>query len=194
MTFFMPLVMACNPFGDSERTKAMGSTEGLPKILQRAYNPGNDFLPLEKPKPGDWLAEHREPGQTFSQFTAYQFNRPDNVCRKIDLLPLGEMARDGGLDIMKDYARVYFAMDAGVLPAVPLKDELFSPRINIHTRKRQILSTDVLNSLRTKLPFDAFCILLYDIIPGCRLFGYDVGGRRYKHIHLLPPIAHRQSP
>jgi archaemetzincin len=66
ITFLVFLAMACNPFGESERIKAIGSTAGLPQSLQRAFNPGNDFSPLESPQPGDWLAEHKEPGQTFS--------------------------------------------------------------------------------------------------------------------------------
>jgi archaemetzincin len=50
-------------------------------------------------------------------------------------------------------------MDVEVLPSIPLKDE-FTPRINRITGKRQILSTDVLNFLRTRLPSDSFCILV----------------------------------
>jgi hypothetical protein len=37
------LVMACKPFREPERIKAIGSTAGLPATIQRAYNPGDDF-------------------------------------------------------------------------------------------------------------------------------------------------------
>ena len=163
------LVMACNPFGESERVKAIGSTKGLPETLQRAFNPGDDFSPLESPKPGDWLAEHKEPGQTFSGFTAFQFNKPDDIRKKIYLQPLGAFKKDGSppIDTLRDYARVYFAMDVEVLPPIPLKDE-FTPRINRLTGKKQILSTDVLSFLKARLPDDAFCILavtMEDLYP-----------------------------
>ena len=154
--------MACNPFGESERVKAIGSTAGLPETLQRAFNPEKDFSSLESPQPGDWLAEHKEPGQTFSNFTTSQYNRPDNIRKKIYLQPLGTFAKDNSpsMDILKDYARVYFTMEVEVLPAIPLRDELFTPRINHFTKKRQILTIDVLNYLRTRLPSDAFCVLV----------------------------------
>lgn len=170
MTFLVFLVIACNPLAESERVKAIGSTSGLPETLQRALNPENDFSPLESPKPGDWLAEHKEPGQTFSEFTAYPFNRPDNIRKKIYVQPLGSFPKDSSpsIGILGDYARVYFAMEVEVLPVIPLRDELFAPRINHFTKKRQILSTDILNYLRTKLPSDAFCILavtMEDLYP-----------------------------
>jgi archaemetzincin len=161
--------MACNPFGESERVKAIGSTADLPATLQRAFHPGNGFSPLESPKPGDWLAEHKEPGQTFPEFAVTQYNRPDNIRKKIYLQPLGTFAGDKSpsIDTLRDYAQVYFAMDVEVLPPIPLNDE-FTPRINRITGKRQILSTDVLNFLRTRLPSDAFCILavtMEDLYP-----------------------------
>ena len=170
VTCLVLLATACNPFGESERVKAIGSTAGLPATLRRAFHPGNGFLPLESPKPVDWLAEHKEPGQTFSEFAVTQYNRPDNIRKKIYLQPLGSFTKDNSpsMDILRDYARVYFAMDVEVLPAIPLRDELFTPRINHFTKKRQILSTDVLNFLRTRLPSDAFCILavtMEDLYP-----------------------------
>jgi len=163
------LIIACNPFGDSERIKAIGSTAGLSTALQRAFNPGDDFLPLESPKSGDWLAEHKEPGQTFAEFAATQYNRPDNIRKKIYLQPLGAFNKDSSppLETLRAYAHSFFAMDVEVLPPIPLKDE-FTPRINRLTGKRQILSTDVLSFLKARLPDDAFCILavtMEDLYP-----------------------------
>lgn len=167
--FFVFLAMGCNPSGQSERIKAIGDTSSLPAVLQRVLHPGDDFFPLEKPNPGDWLAEHKEPGQTFAQFSASPFNRPDNIRKKIYLQPLGAFAKDSSpsIGILRDYARVYFAMDVEVLPSVMLKDE-FTPRINRLTGKRQILSTDVLDFLKARLPDDAFCLLavtMEDLYP-----------------------------
>lgn len=164
------LAMAFNPFGESERIKAIGSNAGLPETLRRAFHSENGFLPLESPKPGDWLAEHKEVGQTFSEFTAYRFNQPNNIRKKIYLQPLGTFDGDKNpsLDTLRDYARAYFAMDVEVLPYIPLNKDEFTPRINRYTGRRQILSTDVLDFLRIRLPSDAFCILgvtMEDLYP-----------------------------
>jgi hypothetical protein len=45
--------------------------------------------PLGKPMPGDWLAQHAEPGQTFEQYRLDDLNRPE--CRPTNLYvqPLG---------------------------------------------------------------------------------------------------------
>lgn len=170
MTFLLFLAIACDQIGESERIKAIGSMAGMPETFQRTLNPGKDFLPLESPQPGDWLAEHKEPGQTFSEFNAVRYSRPDNIRKKLYLQPLGTFAKDNSppMNILKDYARVYFTMEVEVLPAIPLRDESFTPRINHFTKKRQILSTDVLNFLHKKLPSDAFCILavtMEDLYP-----------------------------
>jgi hypothetical protein len=96
------------------------------------------------PRPGDWLAEKKEPWQTFSQFSAAQYNRPDNNRKKIYLQLLGTFdgEKSPPIDTLRDYARVYFAMGVEVLSPMPVKDE-FTPRVNRIAGKRQILSTDV---------------------------------------------------
>jgi len=50
------LAMAFTPPNPEEALRAIGRTQGLPIILQRALDPGTDFAPIPAPKPGDWLA------------------------------------------------------------------------------------------------------------------------------------------
>jgi hypothetical protein len=69
--------MDFKPPGAAERLRAIGSTRGLPETLRLALDPGSDFEPLPAPKPGDWLAVHLEPGQTFDDFGRSKPNRPD---------------------------------------------------------------------------------------------------------------------
>ena len=162
--------MHFTPPGDAERIKATGPITGLPSSLQRAFMPGNDFLPIKAPEPGDWLAEHPERGQTFQEFVRARFNRPDAVRKKIYLQPLGTFPEDISppLNVLRDYARAYFSMDVEVLPSLPFKSQQFTMRLNRYTGKRQILTHDVLNLLRTMLPSDAFCILaitMEDLYP-----------------------------
>jgi hypothetical protein len=46
--------------------------------------------PLGEPRPGDWLAEHPEPGQTFRQYVQGHPVKPDRRRRVIYVQPLGE--------------------------------------------------------------------------------------------------------
>ncbi|HUW19228.1 MAG TPA: archaemetzincin [Sedimentisphaerales bacterium] len=144
-----------------ERLRAIGSTEGLPKTLSKALDPGPAFEPVPAPKAGDWLAVHLEPGQTFDAFVKSRPNRPDKTRSTIYLQPLGEFPQTQAppVDALNQYAAAYFAMQVKVLPALTLKDSNITTRVNTFTRKRQILTDDVLAILERNLPADAFCLL-----------------------------------
>jgi archaemetzincin len=47
-------------------------------------------VPKVKPRPGDWLAAHHEPGQTFDQYRATDPNRPTARRTTLYLQPLGD--------------------------------------------------------------------------------------------------------
>ena len=109
--------MAFRPPGQSERLKAIGSLEGLPQNLKKAFDPGSDFESIPSPRPGDWLSEHKETGQTFEDFRKERWNRPDSTRNRIYLQPFGEFEKETSppLDRLADYAKVFFAMDAKIL-------------------------------------------------------------------------------
>ncbi|HVO66736.1 MAG TPA: archaemetzincin [Syntrophales bacterium] len=168
--FLIHAAMVFTPPGESERIKAIGPLAGLPEDHKRAFDAGSDFSPMGVPKPGDWLAEHREQGQTFSEYLRSGYNRPDNIRKKIYLQPLGTFSEDGSpsSDILREFTCAYFAMDAEILPSSSLKGQIFTTRINTITGKRQILTGDVLKFLQTRLPSDGFCILaitMEDLYP-----------------------------
>ncbi len=170
------LAMNFKPPTASERLRAIGSTRELPENFRKALEPGGDFEPIPIPKPGDWLAVHREAGQTFDEFVRSKPNRPDKIRKKIYLQPLGEFGfhrkascgpQSGGppkgqiplAEKLRDYAAAYFAMHVEILPCLTLSGNTITTRINPHTRNRQILAGDVLVLLRKNLPADAFCVL-----------------------------------
>lgn len=154
--------MHFQPPDESERIKAIGSMKGLTTFMRHAFTPGDDFLPIKTPEPGDWLAEHPERGQIFSDFVQSQYNKPDAVRRTIYLQPLGIFPEETSpsLSALRDFAHAYFAMDVEVLLTLPLKNRNITTRTNRYTGKRQILTHDILMLLRTILPDDAFCILV----------------------------------
>lgn len=168
--FSVMLAMSFKPPSASERMKAIGSTKGLPKTLRKALEPGGDFEMIPIPQPGDWLAVHREMGQSFEKFAKSNPNRPDKTRNKIYLQPLGQFP-DGQVPLverLKEYAGAYFALEVQVLPPLALSGDKITTRTNPYTKNRQILTADVLAILRKNLPPDAFCLLaitMEDLYP-----------------------------
>jgi archaemetzincin len=164
------LAMNFKPPTASERIKAIGPTKGLPENLRKALEPGSDFEPIPIPKHGDWLAMHREIGQRFDEFVKSKPNRPGKVRRKIYLQPLGQFPKNQIplVEMLKEYAGAYFAMEVQVLPHLALSGNNITTRTNPSTRNRQILTSDVLALLKKSVPADAFCILaitMEDLYP-----------------------------
>lgn len=154
----------------AEIISAIGDVKGLAPSLQHALRPDADFEPISLPKPGDWLAEHREPGQTFDAYAASRPNRPDKRRNVIYLQPLGRFVEDRSpdLDLLKAFAKAYFMLAVSSLPTIDVDELDVTSRINPYTGQRQILSRDVLTVLRRKMPSDAFCklaITMEDLYP-----------------------------
>jgi len=69
---------------------------------------------------------------------------------------------------LQEYACSYFGLQVQVLPHIDLSKQALNTRINPYTRKRQVLTGDVLAILKKKLPSDDFCILaitMEDLYP-----------------------------
>lgn len=164
------LAMDFKPPTKTERLKAIGSTDELEETLRKALEVGDDFEPIPVPKRGDWLAEHKEYGQTFDEFVKSKPNRPDKIRNKIYLQPLGDFPKGqiSLLDTLKDYSSAYFAMEVKTLPFLNIKKNNLTTRTNPYTGNRQILSSDILNLLKKGVPADAFCVLaitMEDLYP-----------------------------
>jgi len=169
----LPIVggaMGSQTVSRDQRRHAVGSTEELSPLLQRAFDPGDDFPPIPAPGPNDWLAAHAEPGQSFEQFVGSRPNRPDARRRILYLQPLGDF-REGvapPVDSLRDYAAAYFALEVRVLPKLSLDERTITTRRNPATKNRQLLTTDILAALRKRIPQDAFCLLgitMEDLYP-----------------------------
>ena len=162
--------MGFEPPGPQKRLDAIGQTDGLPAALRRALAPDNSFQPVPVPGPSDWLAVHREPGQTFEEFRRSHPNRPDGRRRIIYLQPLGAFPeqQSPSLEKLREYAAGFFQMEVKALAPVPISAGNFTSRTNSMTGRRQILTGDVLGWLKGKLPGDGFCLLaitMEDLYP-----------------------------
>ncbi len=158
-----------SPPGRAERLKAIGDTGALPRPLRLALEPG-DFEPISSPGPGDWLAVHPEPGQTFEEFARLSPPRPEGSRRVIYLQPLGEFPADEGpsLDLLREYAAAYFWPDVKLLSPLAVAKAGLTSRRNPFTGHRQILTGDILEFIKERFPGDAFCVLaitMEDLYP-----------------------------
>ena len=169
---FLPsVVMAFTPPNEKTIRDAIGDLSGLPVVLRQAFAPDrHSFDSIPKPGPNDWLAVHQEPGQTFDEFKASQPNRPTQSRRVIYLQLLGDFApeRSPSIDKLREFARAFFSMEVKALSPIKIDNEKFTTRRNPNTGNPQILTGDVLNFLKARVPADAFCILaitMEDLYP-----------------------------
>ncbi len=155
---------------DYERLRALGNLFELPEAVRPLFTPDGDFFPIPVPGPKDWLGQHKEDGQTFDEYYESGANRIDAVRRTIYLLPIGEFAEETSppLEEIRAYAAAFFQMEVKLLPAYVPHDLEFSPRKNRRGGQRQVLTTDIMDFLKARLPADGYCLLgitMEDLYP-----------------------------
>jgi archaemetzincin len=170
--FRAALIMAFEPPTHKETLSAIGSTNELPDPLQRALSI-EDFEPIPGLRPGDWLAEHHENGQTFDEFIQSDRNSPDGIRNVIYLKPIGQFRKDQSpsLDLLGEYAAAYFLMNVEILPTIDIRRLDLTIRSNPYSQNRQLLTVDILRNLKRNLPGNAFCVLaitMEDLFPDPR--------------------------
>ena len=153
-----------------EPTSRSQARAELPAALAR-------LLPLHTklgpPQPGDWLAEHKEPGQSYAQYLRSRPIRVDRQRRVIYVQPLGEFdsAQRKVLDRTAEFLGIYFQLPVKVrddlsLDVIPAAARREHPTWHV----KQILSTYVLDKvLRPRLPADAcayIALTTSDLWPG----------------------------
>ena len=128
---------------------------------------------LAPPQPGEWLAKHKESGQSYAQYLRSKPIRVDRHRRVIYVQPLGEFdaAQQKVLDRTAEFLGIYFQLPVKVrktlsLDLIPATARREHPEWHV----KQILSTYVLDEvLRPRLPADA-CVYIAlttsDLWPG----------------------------
>jgi archaemetzincin len=135
------------------------------------------LLPLHKrlgpPGPGEWLAVHQEPGQTYDEYVRGKPIRPDATRRVIYVQPLGTLSKTERkiVQLTADYMEPYFGLQVKILDELPLslipeKARRVHPTWNVP----QILAPYVLDDvLAPRLPKDAVASIAFtasDLWPG----------------------------
>jgi archaemetzincin len=128
---------------------------------------------LGRPRPGDWLDQHPEPGQTFSQYVASNPVIPTTRRRVIYVQPLGDFSKTQRKIIILtvDFMGRYFGLPVKVQEDIPLSVlPGTARRVHPSWGDRQILTTYVLERvLRPALPGDAVAYIAFttsDLWPG----------------------------
>lgn len=128
---------------------------------------------LGKPKAGEWLAEHREDGQTFDAYRASDPIIPDMKRRVLYVQPLGDLTATQRRIITRtaDYMARFFSLEVRTREDLPLSlIPARARRVHPTWGDKQILSTYVLGELlQPRLPGDAMAYIAFtasDLWPG----------------------------
>jgi len=145
----------------------IGRLEAMIETLRPLYQE------LDEPKPGEWLYDHEEKGQTFAQYVASDPLVPDEVHRTIYVQPLGAFSTEQRrvLLLTAEFLGLYFDLPVTTLPVLPLKDVAPAAlRRHPDWGMRQLLTRYVLDDiLLPALPEDAFSLIgitTMDLWPG----------------------------
>jgi archaemetzincin len=174
--FFLPLFAGLWINGEfvppdrEKRIAATGDISQLKPSQRRIFEPSEDFDPIAVPGPSDWLANHKELGQSFDEFVQSYPNRPNGTRNKLYLLPLGDFPphRSPALNLLVEFARSFFALEVKLLPVYHLPQGVVTSRTNSQTQKPQLFTEDVLVLLKHRLPKDAYALLgitMTDLYP-----------------------------
>lgn len=129
--------------------------------------------PMGDPQPGDWLASHEEPGQSFAQYVRSKPNQLSGQRKVLYVQPIGvfDRKRTEIVELSAEFMGLYFGCPVKVLDtmpdaAIPKKARRIHPEWEV----RQILTTHVLyDVLKPNLPADAFALIAFtssDLWPG----------------------------
>ncbi|MBN1588763.1 MAG: hypothetical protein JW888_04545 [Pirellulales bacterium] len=160
--FFMGWAVGCSAETSADRA--------LPKKY-RGLLPLH--TPLGKPRPGDWLDQHDEPGQTYMQYVRSEPIRPDAKRRVIYIQPLGTFnsTQRKILDRTAQFMEIYFGLPVKIREDVSL-DVIHGEARRTHPTwgDQQILAPYVLfKVLPPRMPKDAVVMLgltTSDLWPG----------------------------
>jgi archaemetzincin len=157
--------------GNERAAETRTATESGDPLPSWALDQWGDFAPLPKPGPNDWLSVHAEAGQSFEQFVRSWPNRPGDGRTSLFLQPLGSFASSDAPapDTLRRFAESFFGVTTEVLPELDIDLEHVTSRHGDVIGSRQLLTGDLLDLLRQRLPDRAFCVVgitLEDLYPG----------------------------
>jgi archaemetzincin len=152
---------------DLELHPAIGPLEGLSETERGLYFDPHAFTQLGEPPNNGWRRRVTEPDQTFADYLVSAPRRPDDMRRRLYLLPLGTfpaefvvereyvvLVRSPPLRWLADYVERFFDLPVVVLDA----DELDALDVSSRDFKghQQFDARALLDALADRLPDDAY--------------------------------------
>jgi hypothetical protein len=91
----------------------------------------NITSPLPAPEKSDWLAEHKEPGQSVNDYSRKR-SLIKNLHKKfIYLVPLEQMPTENFVDVISEYCRSFFlGMEVKILQGISVETLKIKHRMN----------------------------------------------------------------
>lgn len=129
------------------------------------------FKPMDEPQPGDWLASHKERGETFDEYLDAGPARPTADRQKIYVLPLGRFDRKQLelIGVVSEFLGIFFDLPVQTMKRQDLVAAGPNVRHNKSMRSRQIKTGHILNDLlKPRLPGDAAALISFtndDLYP-----------------------------
>ncbi|MBD5780272.1 hypothetical protein IEN85_12285 [Pelagicoccus sp. NFK12] len=149
--------------------EALGNIESIPSELRTLFLDTVDIAPIPAPGSNDWLASHRERGQTFPQFKAGNFNVPDKDRPYLYLQPIGEESiSDADKELLANYCSDFFNTEVRLMDSLRVDPNRIRSRVNAFTSEPQLNAKDILTVLDLNKPKDAYAIIAFsetDLYP-----------------------------
>jgi len=108
------------------------------------------FKRMDPTRPGDWLAEHAEPGQTYQQYRKAQPDRVIDRFRNLRIVPIGPLTEGqrAVLEITVDFMKPFFGLPLVLDPQVPLSTIPANAQRELYQRApKQLLTSYLLNQV-----------------------------------------------
>ena len=119
------------------------------------------FSRKRPPQPGDWLAEHREQGQTFLQFEQSSTLRPSAERRTIVFQPLGKFSDEQRalLETLRQATELFFGLSVEIAKGEDLPSAGRRVRNGAQGLFPQYLTSTILSSLERHTPAHAIAYM-----------------------------------
>jgi len=155
---------------EEKRKIALGSFQKSSNLLKNAIEAIVPLCkPVPKPQSGDWLAAHKEEGQSFDDFLRTPRNKVTPERNVIYIQPLEEKVDHDFLKALKLFTEAYYKdIKVEINQMLNVKELGVDSRINDYSNKLQFNAGQILRSLEKQVPKDAYCMIavcLTDLYP-----------------------------